>query len=267
MRAGELWLFDQKIQLPSDRAIRDVAREAFSAAEISALEVVRQHLPPARLDHVLKEVFSKRRGRNSTTVVEWLKVPSGKHSPSNLADVVGKIEFLKSLGVDKWTLNGIPLLRMRSFGQHVVDRPPAQTQRLARDTLHLEIVCFLRMMLMELTDVALFMSGRRILNLVNKASATVSRRKIKSVIGYRDREIETRCVLYDTNRSADDKIAALQALYPEDKAPKNLSHAVLVRQAMSEDHVRVKTLIDDLMVLDFHGREGPARNEADGCTA
>lgn len=112
------------------------------------------------------------------------------------------------------------------------------------------------MMLMELTDVALFMSGRRILNLVNKASATVSRRKIKSVIGYRDREIETRCVLYDTNRSADDKIAALQALYPEDKAPKNLSHAVLVRQAMSEDHVRVKTLIDDLMVLDFHGREG-----------
>lgn len=256
VRAAELWLFDRKIQLPSDRAIRDVARDAFADAGVCALGIVRHHVPPARLDHVLQAVFSKRLGRKSTTVVEWLKVPTGKHSPSNLSEVIGKIEFLKGLGVHEWTLEGIPLLRMRAFGQNVANRPPAQTQRLARDTQHLEIVCFLRMTLMEMTDVALFMSGRRICNLVNKASATVSRRKLQSVGEFRDREVQAKSVLYDSKLSAEDKVSALQALFPEDKTSKNFSHAALVRQAMSEDHVRVKTLISDMMALDFQGREG-----------
>lgn len=127
VRAGELWLFDRKIQLPSDRAIRDVARDAFNTAEISALEVVRKHVPPAKLDGLIAEVFAKRKGRKSTTVVEWLKVPTGKHSPSNLTDVIGKILFLKGLGVHEWTLEGIPLLRMHAFGQSIVHRPPAHS--------------------------------------------------------------------------------------------------------------------------------------------
>ncbi|MEK8034949.1 Tn3 family transposase [Ideonella sp. DXS29W] len=256
VRAGELWLFDRKIQLPSDRVIRDVARDAFAGAGLCALDVVRLHLPPAKLDQVLKIVFAKRLGRKSATVVEWLKVPTGKHSPSNLSEVIAKIQFLKELGVNEWTLEGIPLRRMQSFGQNVVNRPPAQTQRLARETQHLEIVCFLRMTLLELTDIALFMSGRRIGNLVNKASATVSRRKLQSVGEFRNREIQARSLLYDLKLSAEKKVAELQALFPDDKASKNFSHAAQVRQAMSEDHVRVKTLISDMMALDFQGSEG-----------
>lgn len=256
VRAGELWLFDRKIQLPSDRAIRDVARDAFNTAEISALEVVRKHVPPAKLDGLIAEVFAKRKGRKSTTVVEWLKVPTGKHSPSNLTDVIGKILFLKGLGVHEWTLEGIPLLRMHAFGQSIVHRPPAHSQRLARDTLHLEIVCFLRSSLLEMTDVALFMCARRICNLVNKAGATVNRRKVQTLGEFRTREIETRSVLYDANKSAEQKIAALQEMFPDDSKPTNMSNAALVRQALSEDHVRVKNLINDMMALDFEGRDG-----------
>ncbi|MFN3809026.1 MAG: DUF4158 domain-containing protein [Roseateles asaccharophilus] len=172
-KAAEIWLFDRSYRLPGDRALRDLARAAFAAVDEASAAAVRDQLSPEQLHKAITMVHTKRRGPTGATVLEWLKTPVGKHSPGGLASVIEKIKFLKSIGVAGWKLTGISSARMRAYGQAVANRSPIETRRLKVETQALEVTCFLRMTLMELTDVALFMAARRVCDLVRAAATKV----------------------------------------------------------------------------------------------
>lgn len=105
-----------------------------------------------------------------------------------------KIAFLKSLGVHEWDLREISSVRLRAYGQALANRPPSQSRLLLIGTQQLEAACFLRMMLQEFTDVALFMAGRRVCDLVRHASAIV----IKNRLGERHTTVnaKTNCARF-----------------------------------------------------------------------
>ncbi len=58
--------------------------------------------------------------------------------------------FLKSLGVDRWTLGAISNARLRAYSQAVVNRPVSETKKLSDETQLLEVACFLRATLLDL---------------------------------------------------------------------------------------------------------------------
>lgn len=85
VKAAELWLFDRSRLLPSDRVLRDIARDVFKEIDRASAACVADQIPAPVMGRVLEAIHVKRRGRTGGTVLEWLKVPAGRHSPPTSA--------------------------------------------------------------------------------------------------------------------------------------------------------------------------------------
>lgn len=167
------------------RASRSRA-QAFASVEAAALEAVSSEIPANKQVSVLAAFHASRRGRaGGTYVLEWLKVPAGRHSPTSITEVTEKISYLKELGVDTWLLSPISNARLRAYAQAIANRPPAESRRRAEETQVLEMICFLRVTLLELTDTLMYMTGRRANDLLRHASYLVTAKQARSAVEYR----------------------------------------------------------------------------------
>lgn len=126
-KQAELWLYGRNVILLGERALHNAARAAFAAQEAAAIEAVRHGVPPKHLARALTRMFSKRKGRNGGTVLEWLRTPPGKHCPATLKETTIKVAYLKSLAVHEWDLSGIAVPRLQACSQAVVHRAPSDT--------------------------------------------------------------------------------------------------------------------------------------------
>jgi hypothetical protein len=253
VQEAELWLFGRQHLLPADRVLRDLARKAFASVEAAALEAINSEIPAHKQAKVLAAVHSSRRGRVGGTVLEWLKVPAGKHSPTSITEVTDKISYLKELGVDTWSLSSISNARLRAYAQAIANRPPAESRRRVEETQALETICFLRVTLLELTDTLMYMTGRRVNDLVRHASNRVTAKQARSAVEYRQQAEAMRQIIHDDDRSAEARIADLKELLPKDEKSQPNSHAALVRQSLADDATRVTALLNSFSDLDLKG--------------
>jgi TnpA family transposase len=255
VKEGERWLFDRKHLLPGDRVIRDAAREAFAANEAAALVAVRSEIPARVLRKAIDAMFSKRLGRAGGTILEWLRGPPGKHGRNSLTEVTQKLAYLKRLRVDTWHLSGISNARLRAYSQSVVSRPPFDTQRLSDDKKAVEIACFLRTTLLELTDSTIYMAGRRVCDFVRHAGGRVQAKQARSTTQLREEREQVRTLLYAEGQTAEQTVQALKVLIPPEVDLAATSRAALVRQALTEDNQRITALLNSLAHLDVKGDE------------
>ena len=98
-----------------------------------------------------------------------------------------KVRILKKLGAPDWNLDAIPVARQAAYGQAIANRPPSESRRRKDRTQTLEIICFLRVTLLELSDTVLFLAGRRANDLVRRAAGKVQARRAGSGADYRAR--------------------------------------------------------------------------------
>ena len=253
VKEAELWLFDRRHLLPGDRVLRDASRVAFSAIEAASLEAVRTQVDGPR--KLLAAVYAKRRGRTGGTVLEWLRTAPAEHGSAGLNEATEKMAFLKSLGVDGWTLGAISSARLRAYSQAVVNRPLSETKKLSDETQLLEVACFLRATLLDLTDAAIYMAGRRVCDLTRHATARVQITQARSAFELRERHEQIRLLLYAEGRTSDQKIEALKQLVPAEIGNAITSRAALVRQALIDDDIRVTALLNAFADLDIKGDE------------
>src|SRR5207249_4786520 len=149
--------------------LEDMAGQAFQFVEDLALQTVRAAIKPARLRAILKHVFEE--GHDpGTTVLEWLKQSAGKHGVKNLDEVSSRVEYLKTLGAHEWDLSALSPTRIQAFAHRVVHRPPSEVARRTVETQSVEIICFLKHTLSELTDEAIFRANRRASDLVRQGN-------------------------------------------------------------------------------------------------
>lgn len=254
VKQSEVWLFDHSYLLPGDRVLRDLARAAYATIDEAALATVRAQVGEVGIEKAIHALFSKRRGRTGGTVLEWLKGSPGKHGPSGLTEVTAKIAYLKQLGVDGWTLEAIPSSRLRAYGQSVTNRSPTETRRRKLETQSVEIICFLRMVLLELTDVALYIAARRVCDLVRRAAAHVQNSQTRGLTHYREKQEQIRLIVHEDGPDAQQKVDALKLLLPKDEHEPRFSRAALVRQALVDDSARVQALLNGLTDLELQGR-------------
>jgi TnpA family transposase len=253
VKSSERWLFEHKCLIPSDRQLRDFARIAFAETERSAIESVKQTFSNLSIEKLLAAVYAKHTKSADATVFEWLKTPSSKHSPSSLNELLRKIEYLKSLGAHTWLFTGISNACLRAYAQQCASRPAFLLKRLARDTQTLEIACFLRAILLDLTDAALYMSGRRISDLYRQASSRVIASEVKNARELREREREICDIIHADGQTAEQKIDALKQLFPVARSNYALTHAAAVRRALAADSVRVSNLFGGIQTLELQG--------------
>jgi hypothetical protein len=84
---AEHWLFDEKCLIPSDRTLRDLAREVDRAAEKTAIEAVHHRISSNELIKCHRVLFEPKSADEPGKLIEWFKAPMKRHSPSSLNEV------------------------------------------------------------------------------------------------------------------------------------------------------------------------------------
>ena len=247
--AGQ-WLFDNKIVLPGKRNIQDLARSAFRVVEESALATIRAVVTPVRLRAVLK-VMHEESMSPGVSVLEWLKQSAGKHSLKALKEVNSRIEALKALGVHSWNLQGLSIGRIHAFAQAVMNRPPSETARRIEDTRSVEIVCFLKHLLGELSDEAIFRNNRHTSDIMRLGSTRVQAKQAQRAHEYRSSIESMRDIASNTDMNAEERLAAIMALAEGVLGLPPVSHAEVVRETLVEQTTKVRNLLAGMTCLDL----------------
>ncbi|MCC6270948.1 MAG: DUF4158 domain-containing protein, partial [Microbacteriaceae bacterium] len=171
-------LFERRIVIPGTRRLLILAREAFVQAEAQILDVIGRSLQPAEVRRAAEWAYTD--DPQGQSHIEWLKAGPRGHAPSTLAGTLEKIRALKALGVHGWALEGIALAKQRAYAVHVQVRRPSMTARIAEQRQTIELVCFLRVTLLELTDSALQQASRRSRDLVRRAAERVEQGRARN---------------------------------------------------------------------------------------
>mgnify|MGYP003584230574 CR=1 FL=1 len=248
--SAEQWLFDNKIVLPGKRHLQDLARSAFRVVEELALTTIRAAVTPVRLRAILK-VMHEESMAPGISVLEWLKQSAGKHSLKALKEVNTRIDALKALGVHLWKLEGLSIGRIHAFTQAVVNRPPSETARRIEDTRSVEIVCFLKHLLGELSDEAIFRNNRHTSDIVRSGTKRVQAKQAQRAHEYRCSIESMRDIAANTDMNAEERLAAIMALAEDVLGLPPVSHAEVVRETLTEQTTRVRTVLNGMTCLDL----------------
>jgi TnpA family transposase len=248
------WLYERKILIPAERTLRDLGRKIWAGLERDLLARIGATVTETQLARA-DAALCTQHGVSGMTVLEWLKTPPARHSPTTITETFGKIHFLKDLGTHTWTLDAIPLEKQRAYAQRIQARRPAKTRELKVSTRTIELVFFLRVTLLELTDSLLYQTGRRVCDLVRHAYDRTKTKQARSAVEYRQQLIAIKALVHDTDRAAEERLADIGKLLEDlpEKAP--ASHAASVRETLADDHHRIRNLLLPLRELAFARRE------------
>ena len=255
VRSACQWLFTRRILIPGSRRLQDWARGAFAAVEAKILSEVTAAVPPSSASKVIDSAYSVRPNGDGTHL-EWLKAPSKRHGPSTLAETLEKVRYLKALGAHDWNLSAVSLAKQQAYARQVQARRPVKTREIKPSRQLIELVCFLRVSLLELTDVALLQSSRRSQQLFREAADKAHSNRVRGTIGLAQQAAKARAVLHDESKTWQARVIEARELLADLAETAGGSFVSQVRKALAEDSQRVHACLAALKDLDFGGREG-----------
>lgn len=248
------WLYERRILIPAQRSLLDLGRSIWAEIERSVLAMIEAEVPPKQREQA-EAVLSTEHAAAAVTVLEWLKTPPARHSPSTMAETLEKIRCLKKLGAHQWALDAVPHEKQRAWAQRIQTRRPSKVRDLKASTRTIELVFFLRVTLLELTDSLLYQTGRRVSDLVRQAYDKTTVRQARSAIEYRQQLLSIKAVAGQMKRSAEERIEEIRKLLEDLPDKPAASHAASVRETLTDDHHRLRNLLGPLRELEFAGRD------------
>jgi TnpA family transposase len=254
LQHAHCWLYERRILIPAERKLRDLGRSIWSDVERGLLALIEATVTKPQLVRA-DSVLSAQHGTSGMRVLEWLKTPPARHSPSTLTETLVKVRFLKELGAHTWVLDAVPIEKQRAYAQRIQARRPAKVRELKESTRTIELIFFLRVTLLELTDVLLYQTGRRVSDLVRQAYDRTTARQARSAVEYRQQLVAIKALVQDSKLTAQERLDDIGKLLEGlvDKPP--ASHAASVRETLTDDHHRIHNLLGPLRELGFVGRE------------
>ena len=190
--------------------------------------------------------------------MEWLKTPSKRHGPSTLAETVDKVRYLKELGAHAWDLCGVSLAKQQAYARQVQARRPVKTREIRPSRRLIELVCFLRVALLVLTDVAPLQSGRRSQQLFREAADKAQTKRVRGTTRLIQHAAKARAVLHDESKSWQARVLEARQLLAELGESTSGTFVSEVRKTLAEDAQRVHACLASLEGLEFGGRAGDA---------
>jgi hypothetical protein len=252
VQAARHWLFTRRILIPSNRRLLDWVRDAFAKIEAQIGICVADAVGRANAAKLLLSVYAPRPGTDVSRI-EWLKTPPRRHSPTTLAETLEKVRYLKSLGVHEWDLSGVVLARQQAYARQIQARRPYRSRDIRIAAQLVEVVCFLRVTLLELTDTALHLASRRAQQLVRSAAERARTRHAQESASQLRQATLAKAVLHDSTKSWEERVLWAQELLAAVGDAVPVSFASRVRKALAEDSTRVHACLDMLSGLEFQG--------------
>ena len=251
------WLYEHRILIPGPRRVQDWARAAFAATEDEILQTIRKAVPAATLKSCRDSAY-RLRPDGAATHLEWLKTPSRRHGQTSLAEVLEKIRYLKGLTAHEWALDSIAIPKQRAYAQQMQARRPAKSKEIKDTTQTIELVCFLRMTLLELTDLAIQQGSRRSQKLFRDAAQKAQTSRGRSESTARQQSLKAREVLRDETKTWRARCMEADQVLSDLLDTPHGSFLSQVRRALAADQLRVKAFLGGLEGLEFGGQADDA---------
>jgi TnpA family transposase len=196
MARSRSWLVDHHYVLLRERAIRRLVSAARRHQEKTLFKAVIAVAEPDQgtwLARLLEPIEN-----DGISRLEWLgAAPSGK-GPTSLEGQIEKVGFLKQLGADRLVLSDLPLVGLKHFARRMISRKATALARIKDPHRTIEIACFLRLRLLQLTDASLTLLDHQI-----AAQWRGARERVAAVQASRLRRFHR--LLGDLARLADDE--------------------------------------------------------------
>ncbi|TXC62164.1 hypothetical protein FSC37_22755 [Piscinibacter aquaticus] len=170
-----------------------------------------------------------------------------------MAETLEKIRALKELGVHARPLDGLALSKQQAYAAHVQMRRPSMNARIERQRQTGEITCFLRVTLMELTDMALLQAARRSQALFRRAAERVEKGRLRNSGAVLKQALKAKSVLQDESKPWRERVLEARALLDDIGEAGTGTFASQVRRALAEDNRRVHAHLAGLRDLEFAG--------------
>ena len=254
VQSGREWLYEHRLLVPATSTLRDLAVAAYTATDRGNYELICAEVPAATRERWL-EVLFQRCEEDDRTVLQWLRQPPRRQSPSTIRREFRKIDFLKELGVEAFSLRGIPLEKLRGYAQRLRSQRPARFAAVTEPRRTLELVGFLHVALLDTTDGIVQLTGRGTLSLVRKARTKTGKMEVERLQSYKALVNDLEAVLVDTSLPA--ATAREQALDLIRQAPPEpfATKAAATRHALSERNDQLRTTLKRLTSLDIRGSD------------
>ena len=249
---ARMWLYERRIVIPGPRRLSDWARQAFDATEAAMAAKIEAGVGKAALLKAIDWSYAPKAGLMGSHL-EWLKTPPKRHSPSTMAETLEKIRALKELGVHAWPLDTVALSKQQAYAAHVQMRRPSMTARIERQRQTVEITCFLRVTLLELTDMALMQASRRSQDLFRRAAERVQKGRSRGNGVMLQQALKAKAVLHEESKPWRDRVLEARALLDDIGEAGTNTFASQVRRALAEDNRRVHAHLAGLRDIEFAG--------------
>lgn len=252
---ARMWLYERRIVIPGPRRLVDWARQAFDATEAAMAATIEAGVGKAALLNAIDWSYAPQAGLMGSHL-EWLKTPPKRHSPRTMAETLEKIRALKELGVHAWPLDTVALSKQQAYAAHVQMRRPSMTARIERQRQTVEITCFLRVTLLELTDMALMQASRRSQDLFRHAAERVQKGRSRGSVVMLQQALKAKSVLHEESKPWRDRVLEARALLDDIGDAGTNTFASQVRRALAEDNRRVHAHLAGLRDIEFAGAAG-----------
>ncbi len=247
------WCYEHQLLIPGERTLNDLVRTAIPQAEQELLDAIEKAMPVAQRSHWLAALSSMRSEKRS--VLEWLQGTPGKPSRQTLAEQLAYVDYLKKLAVHQYPLEMLRLEHQKQLAHRIRRRRPARWQTLKEPRRTLEAVCFLRVTLLQKTDVLIALIDREILKLRRRTVEKIRTENAALGVALKQRVQHLQSYARAPERTADELRRAIAGLLPDSHAPAFASQAAEVRYRMADDARRVRRLVRALLTLDFEGAQ------------
>ncbi len=248
------WLYEQRLLIPGKRQVDDLVRRAILQAEHDMFRAVEAAVPEPIRAHWVAELGTMHSKKKS--VLEWLQDSPGKPSRQTLDEQLDCIEYLKRIAVQEYPLDAIRLERQRQYALRIRRRRPTRWQALKDPRRTLEAVCFLRMMLLQTTDIAIALAERDILKLRRDTLERVKTVNAELGVTLKKRVHTLQAFARVETRTADELRLGIFELLPEQEVPTFPSQAAEARYRMTDDARQVRRLVRAMLLLDFEAAPG-----------
>jgi TnpA family transposase len=184
VRDARLWLYDHGYLLPGQRPLEKLA----AAAQLFALNHLKGAITKA-VATVKPASWASELAANGPNpgeaLLDWLRGPPGGFGKRDIAEGQDRIDTLKRLGAANMEIDDLPVERMRMHACRIARRKASTLHKLKEPRRTVEIGCWLRLQLLELTDTILEQTSRRIGQLWAEAQRAVEASAVREIERYR----------------------------------------------------------------------------------
>jgi TnpA family transposase len=246
---ARVWLNARNFLLPGQRQLTEMAQAAQGHVLAELKETIATSVGAPMAGSWVAELMASSPDRE-LNVFDWLRSAISGFGTRDIVDVESRIEELRRLGAERIDLPELTVERMSMHARRVGRRKSSTLPKLKDPRRTVEIGCWLRMQLLELTDTVLDQTKRQIGKIWNKARRITEEREHEQLRHHRLAATDVIQALDDPEVTMEQFCAIVdQRLRPLAIPPLAGSKAAAIRVQMACEPLVLRALLKQVTAL------------------